>query len=568
MYIVAKDGTGDFETIQAAIDAIPENSREAVLLIKNGVYEERVIVWRDHVRLVGESAEDTIITWSANARELEAQGHEQGTFLSFTMIVTGQDVTVEKLTVRNDAGDGRQVGQAVAVYAAGDRGVWRDCRLIAHQDTLFCGPVKPAVVDSIAPYPCSAQQVPQVNEPAHTDGRQYFENCCIQGDVDFIFGSYRCWFERCTLFMDQRGGWYTAANTPEDQPFGFVFHQCTLTGSCDTGMAYLGRPWRKFARTVFLHCDMDAHVAPLGFIDWDEERMVTPLLGEYGTTGVRADQSMRHPRQKRLTDEEAAVITRDAVLNGWQPDRYLPTWYLCGDSTMADYGPDRWPMMGWGQKLQDLLPDSLVENRAVNGRSSKSFVDEGRLHAIDCCIRPGDTLVICFSHNDEKDDPLRHTTPEGTFPQYLQMYIDTARRHQAEPILATPIPRRNFSEEGRLLATHGAYPDAIRALAKAQQVRLVDLERAVSQLFNQEGPEKTKAIFCHVPAGSPNYPEGCADNSHLQEHGAAMVASVYYDLLHGKIKLHEEQPAASAAQDERLHDMIDREDAVYTPPKQ
>ena len=142
MYIVAKDGTGDFETIQAAIDAIPENSREAVLLIKNGVYEERVIVWRDHVRLVGESAEDTIITWSANARELEAQGHEQGTFLSFTMIVTGQDVTVEKLTVRNDAGDGRQVGQAVAVYAAGDRGVWRDCRLIAHQDTLFCGPVK------------------------------------------------------------------------------------------------------------------------------------------------------------------------------------------------------------------------------------------------------------------------------------------------------------------------------------------------------------------------------------------------------------------------------------------
>ena len=155
-----------------------------------------------------------------------------------------------------------------------------------------------------------------------TGSRQYFEQCFIRGDVDFIFGPYRCWFERCTLFMNERGGWYTAANTNRDQPFGFVFHRCLLTGACTPGEGFLGRPWRRFARTVFLDCEMDAHVAPEGFSDWDAERVVTDRCGEWHTRGERADQRTRHPAQKRLTDGEAAELTAAKVLSGedgWHP---------------------------------------------------------------------------------------------------------------------------------------------------------------------------------------------------------------------------------------------------------
>ena len=191
--------------------------------------------------------------------------------------------------------------------------------------------------------------------------------------------------------------------------------------------------------------------------------------------------------------------------------------------------------MGWGQKLQDVLPaGNKVDNRAVNGRSSRSFVEENRLREINQVIREGDVLVISFSHNDEKDDPARHTDPETTFPAFLRMYIETARRHGAEPILATPIPRRHYDAQGQLMLTHGPYPDAMRALAKAEGVKLVELEAAAMEMLQEMGPEGTKAIYNHLPAGTPNYPDGEADNSHLQENGAEVIARLFWDLLNGK----------------------------------
>ncbi len=217
-----------------------------------------------------------------------------------------------------------------------------------------------------------------------------------------------------------------------------------------------------------------------------------------------------------------------------EPEVRLPTWFLCGDSTMADYPPEKAPMTGWGQKLQELVRgEAFVENCAVNGRSSKSFVAEMRLNFVELCLRPGDRLIVSFSHNDEKPDPLRCTSPRMTFPEYLNMYIDAARRQGAEAILATPIARRLFDAQGRLLATHGEYPAAIRDLAEIRGVRLAELERASMAAFQQAGPEGTKALFCHVPAGQPNWPDGCADNSHLQEAGAALVAGLFLDLLRG-----------------------------------
>lgn len=328
MYSVSKDGRSPFSSIQAAVDALPENPEEpSVLLIHVGEYHERVIIHRNHVRIIGESMEDTIITHSACARDLDQNGQEKGTFLSFSVLVTGHDVTIENLTIRNDAGDGSIAGQAVALYAAGDRGTYRGCRLIAHQDTLFCGPLMPRVEKEIAPYISTAECVPSVGDCPPTHSRQYFEDCFIQGDIDFIFGPYRCWFERCTLFMNARGGWYTAANTPREQRHGLVFHACHLTGECKPGQAYLGRPWRPYARTVFLCCDMDEHVSPQGFVDWDAPKPVTERCGEWNTIGTQSDQSTRHPRQRRLTKEEAQEITLVSVLGGndhWQPNESYP----------------------------------------------------------------------------------------------------------------------------------------------------------------------------------------------------------------------------------------------------
>ena len=536
MYIIAKDGSGDFTSIQQAIDAVPGGGRApTILLVRMDEYRERVIVNKDNLRIIGEARDRTVITHSACARDRDAEGKEKGTFLSFTVLVTGRSVEIENLTIRNDAGDGDQAGQAMAVYAAGDRGVWRNCRFIAHQDTLFCGPVMPKVEREIAPRRSTAECVDSVGDCPMTHSRQYFEDCFIQGDVDFIFGPYRCWFERCTLFMNARGGYYTAANTPEGQPFGLVFHDCALTGACEEGAAYLGRPWREHARTVFLRCRMDEHVSPRGFADWDQERRVTGRLAEWATAGARADQAARHPRQKRMEDWEARCVTRAEVLaggDGWRPEKRVPTWFLCGDSTMADYDESHAPMEGWGQRLQALVPEGVfVENCAVCGRSSKSFVAERRLGFIELCLRRGDTLIISFGHNDEKPDPERGTDPYMTFPDYLGMYIDAARRQGARPILATPIARRRFDGQGQLQATHGPYPDAMRRVAFDRGVRLVDLEKATMDAFRQAGAEGTLLYFCHVPPGHEHHPEGLQDDSHLQARGAALVAEMFLDLL-------------------------------------
>ena len=198
---------------------------------------------------------------------------------------------------------------------------------------------------------------------------------------------------------------------------------------------------------------------------------------------------------------------------------------------MADYPPEKAPMCGWGQVLQPLLSGEIhIQNEAVCGRSSRSFISEGRLDRIALCLRPGDRLVIGFGHNDEKlEDPQRYTSPGETFPEYLGKYIDTALEHEAVPVLVTPVIRRRFDEAGNPVPTHGTYPEAIRALAKACGIKLVDLEQATAALLRAEGEEGSKNIFCFVPAGHPNYPDGLQDNSHLHLRGAVRIARLFLE---------------------------------------
>ncbi|MBO2517816.1 MAG: pectin methylesterase [Clostridiales bacterium] len=310
---VAKDGTGDHTSLQAAVDAA---SAGDVISICPGVYEGRVIINRDGITIRGADADKCVITAAGCAKDKDENGKEKGTFLSWTMLVTGNDVRMQDITVRNDAGDGRTAGQAVAVYAAGDRDVWKNVRMIAHQDTLFCGPTMPKVQKDALPWKVPAG-VESVGDCPEVHSRQYFENCFIRGDVDFIFGPFRCYFEKCTLYMNEHGGFYTAANTPENCKYGLVFHECLLTGE---GTGYLGRPWRRYARTAFIDCTMDEHVDPRGFKDWDEERVVTERLCEYGTRGERSDLSLRHPMEGILSPEGAAYYEKEKVLDGWKAE--------------------------------------------------------------------------------------------------------------------------------------------------------------------------------------------------------------------------------------------------------
>lgn len=194
------------------------------------------------------------------------------------------------------------------------------------------------------------------------------------------------------------------------------------------------------------------------------------------------------------------------------------TIYIAGDSTAAQKYADAAPETGWGMALPFFLNPSLtVANHAVNGRSSKSFVDEGRLAAILAVIRAGDLLVVQFGHNDEKsEDPTRFTEPWSTYQDYLRQYLDGARQRGARPVLATPVERRRFDADGTAVPTHGDYPAAMRALAAEEDVPLLDVQALSIALWQQLGAERTKEYF--------NWTGTVQDNTHFQPRGAIAVA--------------------------------------------
>ncbi|MEW2609442.1 rhamnogalacturonan acetylesterase [Streptomyces sp. NPDC047880] len=199
--------------------------------------------------------------------------------------------------------------------------------------------------------------------------------------------------------------------------------------------------------------------------------------------------------------------------------RRVPTLYIAGDSTAAQKYKDAAPETGWAMAVPFFLRSSriAVSNHAVNGRSSKSFVDEGRLKAILSAIRPGDLLLVQFAHNDEKaEDPTRYTEPWSTYQQYLRRYLDGARARGARPVLATSVERRRFDAAGKALPTHGEYPAAMRALAAGERVPLLDVQALSLALWQRLGTEETKKYF--------NWTATEQDNTHFNPPGAIEVA--------------------------------------------
>ncbi|MEV0022321.1 rhamnogalacturonan acetylesterase [Streptomyces atroolivaceus] len=203
------------------------------------------------------------------------------------------------------------------------------------------------------------------------------------------------------------------------------------------------------------------------------------------------------------------------------------TLHIAGDSTAAQKYAGAAPETGWGMALPFFLGRALtVANHAVNGRSSKSFIDEGRLTALLDGVRPGDLVLIQFGHNDEKtEDPARGTDPYTTYQEYLRQYVKGARARRAEPVLITPVERRRFAEDGTAKPTHGEYPAAMRALAAEEGVTLLDMQALSLARWQELGPVGTEAYFNWLePGESPNYPDGKQDNTHFRPDGAVDVA--------------------------------------------
>ena len=272
---VSRAAAGAYPTISDALAAAdqlyPVAEQPVMIRVDPGEYRERVEIHRSHVTIEGETADSVRIVGSLCAKMPSEDGSgvdgTLGTFRTYTVLVDADDVRLENLTIVNDAGDGREVGQAIALYADGDRLVVDACCITGRQDTLFLGPLPPREVKPggfIGPKQFAPRRV----------GRQYFRRCRIEGDVDFIFGGACAYFEGCEIRSLNRNmdvnGYVTAASTPEGEPYGFVFHGCSFTAAQDVApdSVYLGRPWREWAQTVLIDCWLGQHIKREGWWDW------------------------------------------------------------------------------------------------------------------------------------------------------------------------------------------------------------------------------------------------------------------------------------------------------------
>jgi pectinesterase len=287
---VAADGSAPFKSVQAAIMSVPSGSSNnpVVIHIAPGTYKELIYIQREKsfFKLIGENPTNTILTFNLYAGITNAEGKPIGTFKTPSTTIDADDFTAENLTFENSAGP---VGQALAIRVDGDRAIFHHCRFLGWQDTMLLN-----------------------------RGRQYFENCFVAGAVDFIFGAATAWFEKCEIHA-LGDGYLTAASTPVDQPFGFIFSNCKITGEPDV-KTFLGRPWRIYASTIFLNCEMSDIVRPGGWFDWKKtEAHKTARYAEFKSTGVGANPTNRPAWVKQLTKADAKKMTMEKVLGGWNP---------------------------------------------------------------------------------------------------------------------------------------------------------------------------------------------------------------------------------------------------------
>jgi pectinesterase len=281
VFTVAKDGTGDYKYIQDAIDAMRVYPLQRITLyIKNGVYNEKIVLPTDNtdVSFIGESVDKTII----NFNDYSGRG-KLNTFTSYTAKISGNRFIAENITFMNSAGP---VGQALALYVDADKAIFKNCRFIGNQDTIFA---------------------------TGENARQYFVDCYIEGTTDFIFGPATAVFQNCTI-KAKSNSYITAANTPQGKKFGFVFLDCRIIADSSANKIFLGRPWRAYSRTAFIRCQLPKQIAAEGWNNWSNpENEKTAYYAEFKNIGDGANTKSRVAWSKQLSDKEAKDYTVETV---------------------------------------------------------------------------------------------------------------------------------------------------------------------------------------------------------------------------------------------------------------
>ena len=288
---VSQDGSGDYKTVQEALNAVPlKNKKPFTVIIKNGIYKEKLQLdsFKNFVTLTGEDKFNTILTYNDHTGKLSPQGDTISTRTSWSFKILADDFTANNITFQNDAGFA--AGQAVAVESDGDKATFNNCRFIGNQDVLFTN-----------------------NEKS----RQYYKQCYIEGTTDFIFGSATVWFQQCHIHS-KKNSHITAASTPKEKKYGYVFNDCILTGDTSLHSVSLGRPWRPYASVTFIHCFIGEHIKPEGWSNWNNtENYKTTRYAEYKNYGPSADITKRVNWARQLTDEEAKEITLQKFFGDW-----------------------------------------------------------------------------------------------------------------------------------------------------------------------------------------------------------------------------------------------------------
>jgi pectinesterase len=285
---------------------------EVVIHIPSGTYNERLEIKQNNITFIGENKDDTIIVYSDAAFDIMPEGDKRGTFRTPSVFIDADNFTARNISFCNSAGQGDKVGQALAVYADGDQLVFENCRFDAYQDTLF---VAPLPLKELQP---GGFKGPKQFAPRRV-GRHLYKDCYIAGNIDFIFGGGVAYFENCELAMKNRDnepvGYVTAPSTFEGQKYGFVFNHCKFTNiDCPPESAYLGRPWRNYAKSVILNSEIGNHIKKEGWHDWNKkEAWDTMYFAEYNNYGEGASDK-RAPFVHMLTDEEATEYNRENVL--------------------------------------------------------------------------------------------------------------------------------------------------------------------------------------------------------------------------------------------------------------
>ena len=287
-FVVAKDGSGDYTTIQSAINATPDVAQKRVTIyVKNGIYIEKVVIpsWKTKITLIGQSKDSTIITYG----DYHGKG-DINTFTSYTVLVQGNDFVAENITFENSAG---RVGQALALAVVADRCIIKNCRIIGNQDTLYA---------------------------ANDSSRQYYVDCYIEGTTDFIFGDATAVFKNC-LIKSKKNSFVTAASTSPNQKFGYVFLNCRLIADSGLTKVYLGRPWRPYAAVAYINCYLGPQIISAGWNNWrDSEREKTATYSEYKSFGLGANSKARVKWSKQMTSKEAEKYTLKNIFGNWQPE--------------------------------------------------------------------------------------------------------------------------------------------------------------------------------------------------------------------------------------------------------